>query len=258
MAYRPNALSTTEAIDALLCERVNRHSKATVRAFISRDNARSRIHGPDASRVSYVLTAIRLSESQSYAASAVRACNLLMSRDFWRFAVPFLITPLLAALSKRLVMVRHSSCAVSMLPSSRAISVCFITVRSVDLRCRLRIRFVLSARACFFADCRCKTNTPFESFSPDVLKTIEVLTIFTLCILNDTTKCRVCPYFFWRLLCEMDLIFHVSPNPTYGLNSKVSHPINNPKHGEKPIWFLIAKAVKYISKENILMKLYQI
>ena len=103
----------------------------------------------------------------NYAASAIRACNLRTSLDFWRFAVPFLITPLLAALSKRLVMFLQSSCAVSTLPSSSAASVCLSTVRSVDLRCRLRVRFASSARTCFFADCRCKTHTPFKNLSLD-------------------------------------------------------------------------------------------
>ena len=98
-------------------------------------------------------------------AAAVIAFNLRVSRDFWRFAVPFLMTPLLAALSKRLTVVLHNSCAVSTLRSSSAVSVCLSTVRSVDLRWRLRIRFASSARACFFADCRCKTLTPFENLS---------------------------------------------------------------------------------------------
>ena len=65
---------------------------------------------------------------------------------------------------------RHNSCAVSTFPSSRAVSVCFITVRTVALRCRLRVRFVLSARTCFFADRRFKTNTPFANFSPNSLE----------------------------------------------------------------------------------------
>ena len=99
----------------------------------------------------------------NYAASAVIACNLRVRRDFWRFAVRFLMTPLLAALSKRLTVVLHNSCAVSTLRSSSAVSACLRTVRSVDLRWRLRIRFALSARACFFADCRCKTYAPFEN-----------------------------------------------------------------------------------------------
>ena len=105
-------------------------------------------------------------QRQNYAASAISVFNLRVSLDFWRFAVPFLITPLLAALSKRLAVFLHNSCAVSTLPSLSAVSACLSTVRSVDLRCRLRMRFFSSARACFLADCLCKTDTPFENLLP--------------------------------------------------------------------------------------------
>ena len=112
----------------------------------------------------------------------MRALSLRVSRDFWRFAVPFLMTPLLAALSKRLAIVRHNSCAVSTFPSARAVSACLITVRSVALRCLLRVRFALSARACFFADCRCKINTPFENFSPNDLGDNRDINCFSQCV----------------------------------------------------------------------------
>ena len=174
IAYRSYALSTTEAMDALLCERVSKHSKATLRAFILFNfrkacNNVKRLRTALTSEPSAAVVADLSSwiKHGNYAASAVSACNFRVSRDFWRFAVPFLMTPLLAARSKRLTVVLHNSCAVSTLRSSSAVSVCLRTVRSVDLRWRLRIRFASSARACFFADRRCKTLTPFENLFPE-------------------------------------------------------------------------------------------
>ena len=104
------------------------------------------------------------------------------------------MTPLQAALSKRLVKDRHNSCAVSTFPSAMAVSVCFITVRSVALRCRLRIRFVLSARACFFADCRCKTSTPFENFSPDYLEANRGIIVKPENICTPAGRCGLQPH----------------------------------------------------------------
>ena len=157
------------------------------------------------------LAASYLIQRQNYAASAVSVFNLRVSLDFWRFAVPFLITPLQAALSKRLATFLHNSCAVSTLPSSSAISVCLSNVRSVALRCLLRMRFVSSARACFLADCRCKTYPPLRTYPLDNLIDNRAVKYPSQCVYLMIPQNIGFVYFFY-IGCQLSAVSHWQNN----------------------------------------------
>lgn len=119
----------------------------------------------------------------NYAVCAVSSFNLRAIRDFWRFAVPFFITPFPAALSSKLAVVLHNFCAASTSPSCSANSVFFSDVLSDVLRCLFLFRFFRSARACFFAD---RLFKPYYSL---------IIIQHILCF-NDTTKNGLCPLYY--------------------------------------------------------------